>query len=194
MSQAIQDAAGSVLTDKCAEGYPGRRYSGGCKFVDKAESLVIERAKALFDCGFAARQSDCHRIDSIPDPGDPRMSASARGSNKAACSHVPGNLTLMTSQMNQLAVRRHAAARECRARRTTEDTSRKCMWTWCRRRSDRDFPLHLDSSVRPQASSALRRQQRFRCTEARSPKLRWSCQRSRRLGRSACHCRSHSQA
>ncbi|MYH57957.1 MAG: hypothetical protein F4145_08175 [Boseongicola sp. SB0675_bin_26] len=69
VSQAIQDAAGSVLTDKCAEGYPGRRYSGGCKFVDKAESLAIERAKALFDCGFAARQSDCHRIDSIPGPG-----------------------------------------------------------------------------------------------------------------------------
>jgi glycine hydroxymethyltransferase len=48
VSQAVLEAAGSVLTNKYAEGYPGRRYYGGCEFVDVAESLAIARAKALF--------------------------------------------------------------------------------------------------------------------------------------------------
>ena len=47
------EAQGSVLTNKYAEGYPGRRYYGGCEFVDVAERLAIERAKQLFDCTFA---------------------------------------------------------------------------------------------------------------------------------------------
>ncbi len=47
------EAQGSVLTNKYAEGYPGRRYYGGCFEVDKAETLAIERAKQLFGCGFA---------------------------------------------------------------------------------------------------------------------------------------------
>ncbi len=53
VSQAVLDAAGSVLTNKYAEGYPGRRYYGGCQFVDEAENLAIERAKALFGCAYA---------------------------------------------------------------------------------------------------------------------------------------------
>ncbi len=53
VSRAVLEAQGSVLTNKYAEGYPGRRYYGGCEFVDIAESLAIERAKTLFDCGFA---------------------------------------------------------------------------------------------------------------------------------------------
>ncbi|GJD47390.1 Serine hydroxymethyltransferase 2 [Methylobacterium crusticola] len=53
VSQAVLEAQGSVLTNKYAEGYPGRRYYGGCEFVDIAENLAIERAKRLFDCGFA---------------------------------------------------------------------------------------------------------------------------------------------
>src|SRR5215204_2599055 len=48
VSDAILEAAGSVLTNKYAEGYPGKRYYGGCEFVDVAESLAISRAKALF--------------------------------------------------------------------------------------------------------------------------------------------------
>ncbi len=48
VSTAVMEAAGSVLTNKYAEGYPGRRYYGGCEFVDVAESLAIERATALF--------------------------------------------------------------------------------------------------------------------------------------------------
>ena len=53
VSRAVLEAQGSVLTNKYAEGYPGRRYYGGCEFVDVAESLAIERAKRLFGCGFA---------------------------------------------------------------------------------------------------------------------------------------------
>jgi glycine hydroxymethyltransferase len=53
VSRAVLEAQGSVLTNKYAEGYPGRRYYGGCEFVDVAERLAIERAKRLFQCGFA---------------------------------------------------------------------------------------------------------------------------------------------
>ncbi|MCZ4346142.1 serine hydroxymethyltransferase [Devosia sp. J2-20] len=53
VSQAVLDAQGSVLTNKYAEGYPGRRYYGGCQYVDVAETLAIERAKQLFGVEFA---------------------------------------------------------------------------------------------------------------------------------------------
>jgi len=53
VSRAVLEAQGSVLTNKYAEGYPGRRYYGGCEFVDIAEELAIERAKLLFQCSFA---------------------------------------------------------------------------------------------------------------------------------------------
>lgn len=53
VSRAVLEAAGSVLTNKYAEGYPGRRYYGGCQFVDVAEELAIARAKQLFGCRFA---------------------------------------------------------------------------------------------------------------------------------------------
>jgi glycine hydroxymethyltransferase len=52
-SPRVLEAQGSVLTNKYAEGYPGKRYYGGCEYVDKVETLAIERAKALFKCGFA---------------------------------------------------------------------------------------------------------------------------------------------
>src|SRR5215469_7051787 len=53
VSRAVLEAQGSVLTNKYAEGYPGRRYYGGCEFVDTVETLAIERAKRLFGCRFA---------------------------------------------------------------------------------------------------------------------------------------------
>ena len=53
VSAAVMEAQGSVMTNKYAEGYPGRRYYGGCQYVDVAENLAIERACQLFDCGFA---------------------------------------------------------------------------------------------------------------------------------------------
>jgi len=52
-SKAVLEAAGSILTNKYAEGYPGKRYYGGCEYVDEIETLAIERAKALFGCNFA---------------------------------------------------------------------------------------------------------------------------------------------
>ncbi len=52
VSKAVLEAQGSVLTNKYAEGYPGRRYYGGCEYVDEAENLARERAKALFGCGY----------------------------------------------------------------------------------------------------------------------------------------------
>jgi glycine hydroxymethyltransferase len=52
-SRAVLEAAGSVLTNKYAEGYPGRRYYGGCEYVDEIETIAIERAKKLFGCNFA---------------------------------------------------------------------------------------------------------------------------------------------
>ncbi|MBD5606924.1 MAG: serine hydroxymethyltransferase [Candidatus Eremiobacteraeota bacterium] len=56
-SRAVREASGSVLTNKYAEGYPGRRYYGGCEFVDVAESLAIERAKRLFGAEHANVQT-----------------------------------------------------------------------------------------------------------------------------------------
>ena len=53
VSKAVLEAQGSVLTNKYAEGYPGKRYYGGCQYVDIVEDLAIERAKELFGCGFA---------------------------------------------------------------------------------------------------------------------------------------------
>ena len=53
VSRAVLEAQGSVLTNKYAEGYPGRRYYGGCEYVDIAEELAIDRAKRLFNCEFA---------------------------------------------------------------------------------------------------------------------------------------------
>src|SRR5690606_30620884 len=53
VSRAVLEASGSVMTNKYAEGYPGKRYYGGCQFVDEAETLAIERAKKLFGAAFA---------------------------------------------------------------------------------------------------------------------------------------------
>ena len=56
VSRAVLDAQGSVLTNKYAEGYPGRRYSAGCRNVDVIEDIAIERAKRLFKCAYANLQ------------------------------------------------------------------------------------------------------------------------------------------
>src|SRR6201996_9407545 len=52
-SKAVLEAQGSVFTNKYAEGYPGKRYYGGCEYADVVETLAIERAKQLFGCNFA---------------------------------------------------------------------------------------------------------------------------------------------
>ncbi len=82
VSQAVLEAAGSVLTNKYAEGYPGRRYYGGCQFVDIAEELAIERAKKLFGCGFAnvqpnsGSQANQGVFQALLQPGDTIMGLS----------------------------------------------------------------------------------------------------------------------
>ena len=58
VSKAVLEAQGSILTNKYAEGYPGKRYYGGCEFVDIVETLAIERAKQLFGAGFANVQAN----------------------------------------------------------------------------------------------------------------------------------------
>lgn len=74
--RAILEAQGSVLTNKYAEGYPGRRYYGGCEFVDIVETLAIERAKALFGAEFANVQphsgasANAAVLSAIAQPGD----------------------------------------------------------------------------------------------------------------------------
>jgi len=58
VSRAVLEAQGSIMTNKYAEGYPGKRYYGGCEFVDVAETLAIDRAKELFGCNFANVQAN----------------------------------------------------------------------------------------------------------------------------------------
>jgi glycine hydroxymethyltransferase len=76
VSAAVMEAQGGVMTNKYAEGYPGRRYYGGCEHVDVAENLAIERAKKLFDCGFAnvqpnsGSQANQAVFQALLQPGD----------------------------------------------------------------------------------------------------------------------------
>ncbi len=76
VSAAVLEAQGSVMTNKYAEGYPGRRYYGGCQFVDIAEELAIERAKSLFGVGFAnvqpnsGSQANQGVFQALLQPGD----------------------------------------------------------------------------------------------------------------------------
>ena len=76
VSTAVLQAQGSVLTNKYAEGYPGKRYYGGCEFVDVAESLAIDRAKKLFKAGYAnvqphsGAQANTAVYYAVLNPGD----------------------------------------------------------------------------------------------------------------------------
>ena len=111
VSRAVLEAQGSVLTNKYAEGYPGRRYYGGCEYVDVAESLAIERAKQLFGCSFAnvqphsgAQANQCVLL-SLCKPGDTIM-----GLSLAAGGHLthgaPPNLSGKWFKAVQYGVRR----------------------------------------------------------------------------------------
>ena len=82
VSRAVLEAQGSVLTNKYAEGYPGRRYYGGCEYVDIAEQLAIDRAKKLFNCNFVnvqphsgAQANQCVTL-ALLKPGDTIMGLS----------------------------------------------------------------------------------------------------------------------
>ena len=82
VSPAVLEAAGSVMTNKYAEGYPGRRYYAGCDHVDVAESLAIERAKELFGCAYvnvqphSGTQANQGVMMALIEPGDTVMGMS----------------------------------------------------------------------------------------------------------------------
>ena len=82
VSRAVLEAQGSILTNKYAEGYPGKRYYGGCEFVDEIEQLAIDRAKALFNAGFAnvqpssGSQANQAVFQALLKPGDSIMGMS----------------------------------------------------------------------------------------------------------------------
>jgi glycine hydroxymethyltransferase len=82
VSKAVLDAQGSIMTNKYAEGYPSKRYYGGCEFVDKAEVLALERVKKLFNCKFAnvqphsGAQANGAVYLALLKPGDPILGMS----------------------------------------------------------------------------------------------------------------------
>ena len=114
VSRAVLEAQGSVLTNKYAEGYPGRRYYGGCEFVDVAEELARERAKRLFDAGFAnvqpnsGSQANQAVMLALAKPGDTVL-----GMSLAAGGHLthgaPPNLSGKWFNAVQYGVRRQDA-------------------------------------------------------------------------------------
>ncbi|WP_151718593.1 serine hydroxymethyltransferase [Gemmobacter serpentinus] len=89
VSRAVMEAQGSVMTNKYAEGYPGKRYYGGCEFVDVAENLAIERACKLFGCTFAnvqpnsGSQANQGVFNALLKPGDTIL-----GMNLASGGHL----------------------------------------------------------------------------------------------------------
>ena len=100
VSPAVLEAAGSVLTNKYAEGYPGARYYGGCKFYDQIENLAIDRAKQLFNCKFANVQphsganANLAAFLAMMKPGDTFVSL-----NLASGGHLSHGMKLNTSAM-----------------------------------------------------------------------------------------------
>ena len=89
VSAAVMEAQGSVMTNKYAEGYPGRRYYGGCEYVDIAENLALDRAKQLFGCDFAnvqphsGSQANQGVFNALIKPGDTIL-----GMNLASGGHL----------------------------------------------------------------------------------------------------------
>ncbi len=114
VSKAVLEAAGTILTNKYAEGYPGRRYYGGCKFVDEIETLAQERAKQLFSCQFvnvqphSGSQANQSVFLALLKPGDTIL-----GMSLAAGGHLthgaPPNLSGKWFKAVQYGVRREDA-------------------------------------------------------------------------------------
>ena len=94
VSRAVLEAQGSVLTNKYAEGYPSKRYYGGCEHVDVSENLAIEREKKLFDCKFAnvqphsGAQANGAVYLALLKPGDTTLAMSL---NSGGFSSLPKN-------------------------------------------------------------------------------------------------------
>src|SRR3954452_21692276 len=154
VSRAVLEAQGSIMTNKYAEGYPGRRYYGGCQFVDMAEELAIERACRLFDCKFAnvqanfGSQANQAVFMALMQPGDTFM-----GLNLAAGGHLthgsPVNMSGKWFKVVSYGVRRddHLLDMETIARLAEEHrpklilaggTAYSRVWDWARFREIAD--------------------------------------------------------
>src|SRR3954464_4789720 len=98
VSKAVMEAAGSCLTNKYAEGYPGARYYGGCGLYDQIENLAIDRAKKLFGCNFANVQphsganANLAAFMAMMNPGDPFVAI-----NLASGGHLTHGMKLNAS-------------------------------------------------------------------------------------------------
>ena len=98
VSKAVMEAAGTVLTNKYAEGYPGARYYGGCKYYDEIENLAIDRAKQMFNCRFANVQphsganANLAAFMAMMQPGDRFLSI-----NLSSGGHLSHGMKLNTS-------------------------------------------------------------------------------------------------
>jgi glycine hydroxymethyltransferase len=98
VSKAVMEAAGTCLTNKYAEGYPGARYYGGCKYYDEVENLAIDRAKQLFNCKFANVQphsganANLAAFMAMMKPGDQYISI-----NLSSGGHLTHGMKLNTS-------------------------------------------------------------------------------------------------
>src|SRR5438309_1500183 len=98
VSAAVLEAAGTVLTNKYAEGYPGARYYGGCQYYDQIENLAIERAKQLFGCRYANVQphsganANLAAFMAIMKPGDTYLALTL-----ASGGHLSHGMKLNTS-------------------------------------------------------------------------------------------------
>ena len=103
VSSAVLEAQGSVLTNKYAEGYSGRRYYGGCEYVDVVETLAIERAKQLFGCKFvnvqphSGAQANQAVFLALLKPGDTVLGMSLEAGGHLT--HGPGQTCLVNGLM-----------------------------------------------------------------------------------------------
>ena len=115
VSRAVLEAQGSVLTNKYAEGYPGKRYYGGCEHVDVAESLAIERAKRLFDCRFAnvqphsGAQANGAVMLALLQPGDTILGMSLDAGGHLTHGARPAHVGQMVQRQSSMACARMTA-------------------------------------------------------------------------------------
>ena len=113
VSQQVMELAGSVLTNKYAEGYPGKRYYGGCQFVDEVETLAIERLKKLFHCEYAnvqphsGAQANTAVYFALLQPGDKVLGMSLNDGGHLTHGH-PLNYSGMTYEFHAYGVDRES--------------------------------------------------------------------------------------
>ena len=107
VSRAVLEAQGSILTNKYAEGYPQKRYYGGCMFVDETEQLAIDRAKELFNCSYAnvqphsGSQANQAVMLALLKPGDTFLGMSLAAGGHLTHGAAPVSYTHLTLPTNR---------------------------------------------------------------------------------------------